>query len=105
MFAKLSRSFWFHLGVVLILCLVLFLSFFAALHKVTAHGRELKVPGVKGKDISTAIAMLKELHFEVSVDSTYEPSIKPLQVLRQIPDTGSVVKEGRTVFLTVNMLK
>jgi len=40
----------------------------------------------------------------VNVDSTYEPASRPLVVLKQVPDTGSIVKEGRTVFLTVNML-
>jgi len=44
------------------------------------------------------------MHFEVNIDSTYEPSMKPLAILKQVPDTGAIVKEGRTIFLTINML-
>ncbi len=54
--------------------------------------------------MNTAINLLKSMHFDVFVDSTYEPEIKPLAVLKQVPDTGSIVKQGRTVFLTVNMI-
>lgn len=89
---------------VLLLCAVLYTSFFATLHWVTKHGEELIIPNVRGKNVDTAIAKLKGMHFEVSVDSIYDPSSKPLSVLKQEPDTGSVVKEGRTVFITVNML-
>jgi beta-lactam-binding protein with PASTA domain len=101
---KIRQSFWFHFLIVLSLCLILYMSFFATLHWVTKHGEELVIPDVRGKDINTAIAELKRMHFEVYVDSTYEPALKPLRVLKQVPDTGSVVKEGRTVFLTVNMV-
>lgn len=104
MFSRLRRSFLFNLGVVLLLCALLFVAFFAALHRVTGHGKELKIPDVRGKNVTVAINELKALHFDVNVDSTYEPALKPLSVLKQIPDTGSMVKEGRTVFLTVNML-
>ena len=74
------------------------------LHWLTKHGEEVKIPNVGGKDMTEAIALLHKMHFEVSVDSTFEPAFKPLVVLKQVPDTGSIVKEGRTVFLTVNML-
>ncbi len=74
------------------------------LHWLTKHGEEVKIPNVGGKDMTEAIALLHKLHFEVNIDSTFEPASKPLVVLKQVPDTGSIVKEGRTVFLTVNML-
>ena len=101
---NIKKYFLFHLGIVIVLCAILYTSFFATLHWVTKHGEELKIPDVRGKDLNTAIAKLKGMHFEVSVDSIYEPAFKPLSVLKQVPDTGSSVKQGRTVFLTVNML-
>lgn len=99
-----KRSFWFHFGIVVSLCAVLYAGFFTALHWLTKHGEELKIPDVSGKRVDSAVAQLKGMHFDVFVDSTYEPSLKPLTVLKQMPDTGSIVKEGRTVFLTVNMV-
>ena len=98
------KSFAFNLVVVLALCVILYVSFFATLHWFTKHGQELVIPDVRGKQISAAMAQLHDMHFEVNVDSTYEPAFKALTVLKQVPDTGSVVKEGRTVFLTVNMM-
>ncbi len=99
-----KRSFLFHLLIVLGLCSILYICFFASLHWFTKHGQEQTIPNLRGKDMQTAVAMLKKMNFEVNVDSTYEPAEKPLMVLKQVPDTGSIVKQGRTVFLTVNML-
>ena len=100
----LKKSFLLNLGIVVALCALLYVLFFASLTCVTRHGKEVQIPDMRGKDIGAVLAMLKDLHFEVNVDSTYEPALKPLTVLKQVPDTGSVVKEGRTIFLTVNML-
>ncbi len=101
---NIRKSFLFNLAVVILLCAILYALFFATLHWITRHGEEVKIPNVRGKDMNTAITQLKGMHFEVYVDSTYEPAMKPLAVLKQVPDTGSIVKEGRTVFITVNML-
>ena len=101
---NLKKSFLFHLGIVIVLCAVLYTSFFATLHWVTKHGEEIQIPDVRGKNVNAAVAKLKGMHFEVYVDSIYDPALKPLSVLKQVPDTGSSVKQGRTVFLTVNML-
>jgi eukaryotic-like serine/threonine-protein kinase len=98
----IRTSFAFHLGVVLAIAMLLYITFFVTLHCATHHGREVLIPNLKGKDVNYSVSQLKNLHFEVQVDSTYEIAFKPLTVLRQIPDSGSVVKEGRTVFLTVN---
>lgn len=101
---KLKDSFLFHLGIVLAIFTLLYISFFASLHCFTKHGEELMVPNVTGKDVNAAIAELTKMKFEVDVDSTYEPDHTPLIVLKQVPDTNSIVKEGRTIFLTVNMV-
>jgi eukaryotic-like serine/threonine-protein kinase len=101
---NIKKSFGFHLGIVLLLCIILYISFFTALHWLTRHGEEIKIPDVRGKNINEAAQLLRSVHFDIYVDSTYEPALKPLVVLKQVPDTGSVVKQGRTVFLTVNMV-
>jgi beta-lactam-binding protein with PASTA domain len=101
---NIKQSFVFNLVIVLALCAILYACFFASLHWFTKHGQEVTIPDLRGKDVNTAVTQLGKLHFEVIVDSTYEPTAKPLVVLKQVPDTGAVVKQGRTVFLTVNML-
>ena len=82
--------------------IVLYVSFFVSLRCVTHHGQEVLIPNLKGKDINSTLTLLKSLHFEITVDSTYEVALPPLTVLKQIPDSGSIVKTGRTIFLTVN---
>lgn len=101
---KLTSTFVFHLGVVVGLCLILYGLFFATLHWFTLHGKEVTVPGTMGANVRGAVDQLQKLGFDVYIDSTYEPEYKPLTILKQVPDSGSVVKPGRTIFLTVNML-
>ncbi len=101
---NIKKSFLFHLGIVLLICTVLYISFFATLHWLTKHGDEIQIPDLRGRSVDQAVTQLRGMHFEVYIDSTYEPSVKPFTVLKQVPDTGSYVKQGRTVFLTVNML-
>ncbi len=102
--ANIRKSFLFNLGIILVLCLLLYIAFFATLKCITRHGQQVMIPDVRGKEINTAVTMLKQMRFEISIDSTFEPDQKPLTVLKQVPDTGSVVKEGRTIFLTVNCI-
>ncbi|OJW77340.1 MAG: hypothetical protein BGO69_18330 [Bacteroidetes bacterium 46-16] len=99
---EVRRSFWFNLLAVTLLGIVLYMLFFISLGYITAHGKELKVPDVTHKDMKAAVKVLKGMSFEVSVDSTYDPKLAPYTVLSQIPEVGSVVKGGRTVFITVN---
>lgn len=97
-----KRIFLKNLVIVLILCVALYILFFASLRWITHHGEEVKIPDVSGMDMKAAIAKMNSMDFDVLVDSTYEPKQKPYAVLKQIPDVGSVVKRGRTVFITVN---
>jgi beta-lactam-binding protein with PASTA domain len=99
---NLKKSFWFHLLIVLLLGTALYMSFFVSLGYITHHGEELKIPQVIGKNMRNAIDTLQSMTFDVLVDSTYEPKFKPFVVLKQMPDSGSSVKKGRTVFITVN---
>ena len=98
----IRHSFWFHLLLVIIISAVLYVLFFSSLGWLTRHGDDVKVPSVIGKDVKTAVSMLHSLGFDVEVDSTYEPEQKAQLVLRQSPDVGEIVKNGRTLFLTVN---
>ncbi len=99
------RSFWFNLVVVLLLGSVLYAMFFVSLGWITHHSEHVVMPNVLGQDMNTAIKQMEDMTFEVIVDSAYEPKIKPLTVLKQIPDSGSVVKKNRTVFITVNKIQ
>lgn len=96
------KSLWFNILVVLGVCAALYVVFFSSLSLITQHGNELKVPSVTGRDLRGAMQSLRSYGFDVEVDSSYEPNQKPFAVLSQQPAPGSVVKEGRTIFLTIN---
>ncbi|HET9058004.1 MAG TPA: PASTA domain-containing protein [Chitinophagaceae bacterium] len=98
-----SRSFWFNLLVAAVLSLLAILFFLWGLDFITNHGEAKKVPVVKGKDIHEAIKILESEGFEAEVqDSVYYDSIPHLQVTRQLPEPGELVKVNRVIYLTVN---
>ena len=102
MFKELRNSFLFILLVIILLCVGLYFLFFATLGLITRHNSQVSVPDVKGRHVKDAARTLERMGFDVDVDSSYDPQKKPFRVLSQIPDVNAVVKEGRTVFLTVN---
>ncbi len=98
----LKNSFWFNFLIIILLCIGLYVLFFASLGWFTHHGSEVKVPNVTGQDVRNALPQLEKLGFEVQVDSAYDPDLKPFVVIGQQPEIGAIVKNGRTLFLTVN---
>lgn len=68
----------------------------------TRHNQSITVPSLKGLQIEEAAAILRSssLGYEV-VDSIFEKRGVPGAVLEQIPKENSEVKEGRTIYLTV----
>jgi eukaryotic-like serine/threonine-protein kinase len=84
------------------LFLLLFL-FLISLDFFTKHGETLSIPQVTGMTLPEAQQALEADGFEVEIqDSIYSDTARPLSVLRQFPDADAVVKENRTVYLTVN---
>ena len=58
-----------------------------------------------GKSFEEAKKILAQAGLEAGIqDSVYADTARPLQVLRQSPDVDEVVKEGRTIYLTINRL-
>ncbi|HTN45097.1 MAG TPA: PASTA domain-containing protein [Flavipsychrobacter sp.] len=99
---KLKNSFLFNLVVILLLCIGFYYIFFASLGLITRHSSESKVPDLMGKHVKTAYQQLEKMGFEIEIDSTYDPTVKPFIVMNQSPEVNAIVKEGRTIFLTIN---
>src|SRR5690606_19115551 len=96
------KTFLFNLGVIALICVGIYWLFFSSLSWITAHGEEYSVPNLKGKSFAEAEKILTTSGFDIKVDSSYDPKMKPLQVLDQQPEKGAKVKKGRTIFLTIN---
>lgn len=73
------------------------------LSSYTHHGESISVPDVKGMSIKKTEKFLNEKNLEYKVvDSMFVLGKKPGEVLEQDPAADSKVKEGRTIYLTVN---
>jgi len=69
----------------------------------TRHGQSLSVPNVKGKTIDQAEDILNDANLEYKIlDSTYQADMPPNSILDQTPKVGTKVKQGRTIYLTLN---
>lgn len=81
----------------IIIAIVLF-----ALNIYTKHNESVTVPSVKGLQVEEAGSILKSatLQYQI-VDSIFVAGGIPGAVIEQTPKPESKVKEGRTVFLTI----
>ena len=97
------RPLWVNIAVAVVLAISLFALFLLSLKWMTNHGRSATVPDVAGKNYEEARKLLKKAGFEVEIqDSIYVDTLKPLSVIKQIPDADEVVKSNRTVYLVIS---
>lgn len=73
-----------------------------SLNKYTRHNETIEVPDLKGLQIQDAASIISSsnLRYEV-VDSVYNQEGVPGAIVEQIPLGKSHVKEGRTIYLTI----
>jgi beta-lactam-binding protein with PASTA domain len=69
----------------------------------TRHGQTMKVPDVRGINFDAATDTLEKYHLDYEImDSAYMPDKPALSIIEQNPKPETVVKSGRTIYLTVN---
>lgn len=69
----------------------------------TRHGQTMKVPNIRGKKFDEATDILDKNHLDYEImDSAYMPDKPALCIIEQNPKPETVVKAGRTIYLTVN---
>lgn len=73
------------------------------IEKYTMHGQSIQVPDVCGMyEEEAGLAFSSNgLQYEIS-DIRYDESLESGQIIEQSPKAGANVKQGRTVYLTVN---
>lgn len=91
------------------ICLIVVVGFFVLillfgwLNIWTDHGKFIEIPQVKGLSYSSACNLLKAQGFVAELsDSIFDNVVPPGTVVEQNPKFGTKVKEGRTVYLTIN---
>ena len=86
-------------GLLVVWLAMLFLGYW------TRHGQTIIVPTVRSLPYDRAISQLdSEGLVGIVADSVYDSHTDPGTVIEQNPKAGTVVKEGREVFITINAL-
>lgn len=87
------------------LLILLLLYFYVYLPHTTNHGETITVPSIEGMQMSQLEDFLikRNLRYEVN-DSSYSSEYPALTVLKQYPQAGSKVKEGRKIFISINRI-
>ncbi len=94
--------FWLSLIIIPVLGMLIILGCIYGLDSYTSHNNETEVPEVSKKKLQEAIKILEAKGFDVLVDSTYRDTLPPFYVIKQFPESGEMVKSGRTIQLIVN---
>ncbi|MDR1939083.1 MAG: PASTA domain-containing protein [Tannerellaceae bacterium] len=83
-------------------CVVIYITL-KWLDAYTLHNKAVIVPDVKGLQVEEAGRLLvnRGLNYSV-IDSVFSKNVRPGAIVEVLPSTGSKVKEGRIVFITVN---
>ena len=102
---KQNKFFWINLiAMVIVVALVLF-GVLKGLDIYTRHGEAVVVPNVKGMGVAEAEKMFRNQGLTCIVsDSSYVKNLPAGCILEHNPAAGQKVKEGRTIYLTINTL-
>jgi len=95
-----------HVGISIgIFAFILVVYFYIYLPNSTNHGDSVMVPDLTGMPSEKLDSLLIDanLRFEVS-DSSFSEDMKPLDVIRQFPRAGSLVKPGRKIYVSINRI-
>ena len=83
--------------------IVLIISASVLLRVVTKHGKTVTAPDFTNLTVAEAQELAHSSHVSVKVvDSVFVRRLSGGVVYRQLPKAGSKVKEGRSIFLTIN---
>ena len=100
-----NKFFWVNLiAMVIVVALALF-GVLKGLDIYTRHGEAVVVPNVKGMGVTEAEKMFRNQGLTCIVsDSSYVKNLPAGCILEHSPAAGQKVKEGRTIYLTINTL-
>lgn len=102
-----SKTFFANLIVAAVLLGLLFWGFNSWLYSYTRHGEDIKVPDLYRLSLVEAEEVLNtaDLQFSILDSAEYDPEFPRGAIVAQYPDSGSTVKPGRMILLTINPVR
>lgn len=102
---KTNKSFWVNIIAMIVVIIIVMFGTLKWIDVYTRHGEAVVVPDVKGMTVEEASKMFRNRGLECVVsDSGYVKNEVAGVILELNPAPGQKVKEGRTVYLTINAL-
>lgn len=101
---KTNKYFWVNILVMIVAVVLIVFGVMKWLDVYTRHGEAVVVPDVKGMTVDEASNVHNHGLVCVVSDSTYVKNKAAGIVLDANPGAGQKVKEGRTIYLTINTL-
>lgn len=100
-----SKQFFLHLVLIIITFGILAYGALLMLKSYTNHGESLSVPDFIGltEEETTLVVKTFKLRYHIN-DSIFTPDVVPGSIISQNPAAGSLVKEGRMVYLTISAM-
>lgn len=97
-----TKQFLIHAGLATLSILLVLWILVRSMNSYTQHGESVEVPDFKGKTIKELEPFIqgKDIRYLI-IDSIYAPKEKPGVVIRQDPETKTLVKRNRTIYLYV----
>lgn len=100
---KNNRFFWLNIIAMIVVIVATAYGVLWGLDLYTHHGESYIVPDVKKKSLDQAQTLLTQQRMTgIVIDSNYVKELPAGIVLDQAPAGGMRVKEGRTIYLTIN---
>lgn len=100
-----NKYLWVNLIAMVIVVFVLIFVVLKGLDIYTRHGEAVVVPDVKGMGVAEAEKVFRNNGLTcVVADSTYVKNLPAGSILEYNPAAGQKVKEGRTIYITINAL-
>lgn len=97
------KKIFIHLGLMIVTALVIGWLAMLWLDSWTRHGETISVPALRSLAYDRAVDMLAANGLKgIVADSVYDNRTQPGTVIEQNPKAGTIVKEGREVYLTIN---
>ncbi|NQX76589.1 PASTA domain-containing protein [Gilvibacter sp.] len=100
----LTKTFLKQLGIALLVTVALVFLLLFYLRVSTNHDQRIQVPDLAKMTLDEANSALSELElrWEILDTTNYNPEYPKQSIIEQLPKAGSMVKENRTIYLTVN---
>lgn len=100
---KKHRFLFINIGCIIAVFVVAFIAFDIWLDSYTAHGENVTVPDFRGLDFDAAQILAAKDGLQVKINDTLSvDDVAPGAVIDHFPSANSKVKQGRTIFLSIN---